>query len=498
MGDDASNGGGRPPPQRDEIVASVMRAGITFWLDPDARAYARVPGPDGQVQRYPVRSNKVFAVIVREIFGRDHPREMPDGAIIPGSIGDSAWRETVPALEAMGIRAPRSAVAVRLIRHGGDIVIDLGGPAWSVVRVWPGSWAHERATEAPLIRPGSMRALPVPRRAPDSLDRLRRLLNIQSVSDLQLVVAWLVAALHPSGPYAVLAFDGEQGSGKSTTCRLLRQLVDPNQAPLRAMPRTEDDLLIAAQNSRVVGIDNVSNIDSEMADALCRLATGAGLSKRTLYSDLDETIVAVSRPVLLNGIPSLLARGDLADRAIAITLPAIPDANRRTEEDVRDEFEAAAPGIFALLLDGLALALERMPTLKLPRMPRMADFTRLACAAAPVFGWTEDDMLRALEGNRAMANTAVIESDPIAGAVMDEAAGGRWEGTATQLLDAVNAIVPPEVKNARDWPRDGARLSTRLRRLAPALRRSGCIVTMPTTGGREGRKITVEMEPPRP
>ena len=121
--------------------------------------------------------------------------------------------------------------------------------------------------------------------------------------------------------------------------------------------------------------------------------------------------------MLLNGIPSLLARGDLADRAIAITLPAIPDSNRKPEAEVWAEFKSAAPGILALLLDGLVLALRDAPSLSLPRLPRMADFTRIACAAAPAFGWTAEEMLAALEENRAGAVAAVIEADPVAMAV---------------------------------------------------------------------------------
>ena len=111
----------------------------------------------------------------------------------------------------------------------------------------------------------------------------------------------------------------------------------------------------------------------------------------------------VCNPVLLNGIPSLLARADLADRALAITLPPIPDAARRTEVEMDAAFAAAAPGILALLLDGLVLALRDAPYLRLPRLPRMADFAKLACAAAPAFGWTAADMLAALEENRTNA-----------------------------------------------------------------------------------------------
>ena len=201
----------------------------------------------------------------------------------------------------------------------------------------------------------------------------------------------------------------------------------------------------------MVALDNVSFIEAETADALCRLATGAGLSKRRLYSDGDEHLVSVCRPVLLNGIPSLLARGDLADRALAITLPTIPDSKRRPEAAVWQAFDAAAPAILGLLLDALARALADGPGLHLARLPRMADFARLACAAAPAFGWTVDAMLAAIEGNRADAVQAVIKADPVAVAVRSfmQAHGQAWEGTATELLNIVNARVPMEQARER-------------------------------------------------
>ena len=87
------------------------------------------------------------------------------------------------------------------------------------------------------------------------------------------------------------------------------------------------------------------------------------------------------RPVLINGIPNLLARGDLADRSLTVTLPVIPDDRRRDEAAVGHDFDAARPGILGALLDGLVTALRRLPDLHLPKLPRMADFARVACAA---------------------------------------------------------------------------------------------------------------------
>ena len=313
------------------------------------------------------------------------------------------------------------------------------------------------------------------------------------------MAAWLVAALHPEGPFPVLALDGEQGSAKTTTARMLRRLVDPNVADVRAVPREERDLLIAARNGRVVALDNLSSLNAQTADALCRVATGGRLGERALYTNGEEHVVHVQNPVLLNGIPSLLARGDLADRAIALTLPAIPDERRRPEADIWRDFDRAAPGALALLLDALVLALRDGPGLRLPRLPRMADFARVACAAAPAFGWTAEGMLAALEENRAEAVAAVIEADPIAVAVraVAEERGGRsrsgWSGTASTLLAEINARTPPERQREREWPKDATRLSGRLRRIAPALRRAGVELTLPEAGGRAGRIVGIRV-----
>ena len=54
--------------------------------------------------------------------------------------------------------------------------------------------------------------------------------------------------------------------------------MDPNSAPLRALPREERDLFIAAMNAHLLAFDNVSHIPPWLADAFCRLATGGGFA----------------------------------------------------------------------------------------------------------------------------------------------------------------------------------------------------------------------------
>lgn len=489
--------------KREKVIAAVLDAGVTFWRDRRGAAYATVLR-EGRTERHAVRST-TFKNIVRLLYGDAFPvvvKGKAAEALRPGSVPDQALTEALGAFEAMALRGAEREPGPRVCRApDGAIWLDLGRADWSLVRIAPEGWRLVDSGDVPLIRPPGLGPLPVPVRAAGALAALGGLLNLvrrdegRHGADFMLAVAWLVAALHPEGPFPVLALDGEQGSGKTTAARMLRRLVDPNVADVRAVPREERDLLIAARNGRVVALDNLSSLDVQMADALCRVATGGGLGERALYTNGEEHVVHVQNPVLLNGIPSLLARGDLADRAIAITLPAIPDDRRRAEAEVWRDFDAAAPGILALLLDALVVALRDAPKLHLPRLPRMADFARIACAAAPAFGWTAEAMVAAMDENRAGAVAGVIEADAIASTVQAIAAeAGIWTGTGSELLAAINQRTPSDRQRERDWPKDATRLSGRLKRVAPALRRAGTEVSLPDAGGRAGRLITVQQK----
>ena len=83
----------------------------------------------------------------------------------------------------------------------------------------------------------------------------------------------------------------------------------------------------------MLGYDNASGLPDWLSDTFCRLATGGGFSTRELYSDADEVLFASTRPIVLNGIEDIVTRPDLADRAIVLTLPAIPESERKLETD---------------------------------------------------------------------------------------------------------------------------------------------------------------------
>jgi len=365
---------------------------------------------------------------------------------------------------------PEEPVNIRLAESGGNIYLDLGNPQWQAAEITTTGW---RVVDRPPVRfrhPAGMKALPQPV-AGGRLEDLRRFINVADESDWTLLVAWALAALRPTGPYTVLLLHGEQGSAKSTTARVLRDLIDPNAAPLRAMPQDNHDLMIAATNGWLVALDNLSTLPPWLSDAVCRLATGGGFATRELYSDTEEVLLDVQRPVLLTGIDELAVRGDLLDRAVTLYLPPISGERRQLEEEMLREFAGVRPLLLGAMLDTVVGALGRAPGIRLANLPRMADFTRWGAAVAEVGGNRPETFLAAYARNRASATEVTLEAHPIAEGIMALARTG-WSGSPTALLEDLKQHAGDNSRQ-RDWPRNAAALSSRLRRIAPSLRARG-------------------------
>jgi len=389
---------------------------------------------------------------------------------------------------------PERPLALRVAEHQGAIYLDLADPEWRAVEITAKGWRVVADPPVRFVRRRGMLALPEPERG-GSLDEMRPLVNLPDAEGWTLYLSWLVAALRPGKPFPVLALNGEQGSAKSTLCRMARALIDPNAAPLRRPPRDDRDLMIAANNGWVVALDNLSGIPPVLSDALCALATGGGFGTRELYTDDEEKLFDAMRPIMLNGIEDVATRPDLLDRCLCLTLPEIPNDNRQEEDELWSRFEVVRPRVLGALLDAVAMALRNKGTVKLASKPRMADFAAWVVAAEPALPWEPGAFLRAYAGNRGAANELALEASIVAAPLtaLLAAGGGRWQGTARELLDALEGHATEKVKKHRDWPANARKLGGELRRLAPNLRRAGTNVVFDREpGGTRRRLIRLE------
>jgi hypothetical protein len=247
------------------LVRLAQEAGVELLRQADERTYAAIPRGQHRETR-PIRSRQFrawLAGLYHQACGQ-----------LPGS---NALADAVSGLDDLALHSGTLAEThLRVAGLGGKIYLDLGDPTWRAVEIDAEGW---RVVDAPPVffrRAKGMLALPEPV-CGGSLDELRPFLNVADDDNWRLSIGWMSMSLCPRGPYPLLVLTGAPGAAKSTTGRLIRQLIDPSVPLLRSAPREERDLAIAAQNCWLVAYDNLSSMPPWLSDALCRLATGGRL-----------------------------------------------------------------------------------------------------------------------------------------------------------------------------------------------------------------------------
>jgi hypothetical protein len=470
-------GGGRGPSQADILIQLAESAEL--FHAPDGTGFADLV-INGHRETWPIRSTGFKDWLMHRYY--EQTGGAPNGEAMQSARGVIQARARFDA--------PERLVHVRVGGLDGRLYLDLGDETWRAVEIDAAGW---RVIDTPPVRfrrAAGMQALPVPISG-GSVEVLRSFLNVKTGTDFVLPVSWLLAAFRDHGPYPVLVLSGEQGSAKSTFSELMRALIDPNTAPLRALPREDRDLFIAANNGHVLAFDNVSGLREWISDTLCRLATGGGFAVRQLYTDQDEVLFEATRPVILNGIEDIVARPDLADRALFLTLEPIPEDRRRPEAELWAAFEVERPRILGALLDAVVDGINRLPETRLEKLPRMADFALWATACETAI-WPAGTFSTAYSGNRDEAVEGVIEADPVAGAVRAVMAKqSEWTGTASKLLGVLAGAVDERLVKSKNWPDSPRALSGRLRRAATFLRKIGVEISYTKEGRARTRIIYI-------
>lgn len=445
---------GRSGTRTDDII-TMVRESAQLWHDDNGNGYATFL-QDGHYEHWKLDS-KGFADWCSY-------RAYTELGAAPG---DSTLKAALVALSGIAKHdGEEHPVGVRVMVADSRYYLDLCNDQWQAVEIDATGW---RVLDKPPVRfrrSPSMRPLPTPAPGGD-LAVLWPLVNIP-VKFRPLVKAVLLDYLRPDTPYPVLVINGSQGSAKSTTHSRCRDLVDPNRVNLRAAPKSTEDIYVSAGANHVVSFENLSHLSDGQQDALCTLATGGGFAARTLYTNTEETVIEVQRPVMLNGIATLATRQDLVDRTVRLELP--PVQVRRLAGELAAEFEQQHAAIVGGLLDLFVKTLAKLPTVTVDYPPRMADFAQLGEAMMQAEGSEPGAFLELYRANRERSVLLALESSPVAMALEAYTANWPVNRSATYAMGDWLEELETYRPNSDAWPKAAKGLGDALRRAEPGLR----------------------------
>jgi putative DNA primase/helicase len=393
--------------------------------------------------------------------------------------------------------APVKKIHRRFAKADDSVFIDLGTPDFSAVKITRGSVSVVQNPEAKFIRPKVQRQIGTPmlESLPEYLNLLKRYIPFKTEDDFVLFVSWLLGCMNCDGGYPVLFLVGEQGSAKSTTCRLIKDLLDASSVSLRNMPKSEKELMISAINDFVLCFDNTSKISDSQSDNLCKLATGSAFTTRRLYSTAGEVQLVSKNPCVINGIACLPTRQDLLDRSIIVSFDFISPEVRKTEKELMEAWEYDRPLIFGALCQAAAVALKNYEQVSEHGLPRMADFAKWVIAGEERLPWEKGQFMETMGNLRAKIVEEALDADPVSMAVLKLMKDREsWSGSPTDLLEVLSACIDQDNKKYPGFPKIANQLSRDLERMSSFLRDRGIIIEKKHSGTRSITLINTALQ----
>lgn len=377
---------------------------------------------------------------------------------------------------------------LRVAEVNDRLYIDLCNDNWQVVEITTEGWCVLDRSPVRFIRSNTMRPLPTPEAGGD-INELWSFINVPE-EERVLILAWLVESLRQKTQKPILELLGGHGTGKSHGTEILRSLVDPSTAPLRNFPKREEDLFITSQFNWVLTYENQSHLTDTQQDLLCQIATESAFTKRTAYSDADETVLKALRPQIINGITPMATRMDLIDRCVSVELEALSAKKRKAKSQLEKDYAAAYPRIFAALLQLIVDALKILPEIKLDESPRFVDFGLMGTAIGQILKSPVPFMAQLTQNKKEMIHTS-LESSPICVALIKLCNASQshmvFSGNHASLLDRLEQYSP---RGGKGWVASPKGLANSLKRHASALDQIGITLTV-SQKTKHGKQITI-------
>lgn len=473
---------GQEEKQADTIIK--LTENFQYFVNELEEPYAAVP-INGHWEVLDVKSKKFKLYLTKLYFDNQFSA--------PGSDG---LTQALKVLEMKAIFSEsKHKLQKRIAENQGNYYYDLCDANWRTVQVSANGCHIEDNPPILFSRNKNMEQQVEPDFSvkPSQLVSLvRKHFRFKRESDTMLFAVYLVTSFFPQIAHVILVLFGEKGAAKSTTMRMVKRIVDPAKQDLLSMPTSKADLAISLSNNYMPCFDNLDSLSAEKSDMLCMAATGGAFTKRTLYSDSDETILQFKRCVGLNGINIVATRPDLLDRSVLLELERIPKDERKTEHAIWQAFEADLPQFLGAIFQTISSAIPLYEEVELEEVGRMADFTYWGYAIAEVLGVGGDNFLQEYLNNQDTANEEALSSHPVAAAVITFMKNCRtWSASVSDLLKELEAVAERERinTNVKTWAKDANVLSKRLKEVKSNLEEIGIFYDIRNTG--TFKKITL-------
>jgi hypothetical protein len=416
----------------------------------------------------------------------DHYEHYPlEGRPVRDLISKFIWEQEGTAIYREALKAATAVLSAkarfegngyllhtRCAWHEGAIWVDLSNDKWQAVKITPQGW--EVVDNPPILFRRFPHQRPMEVGTPQETLDLNQWLNVKEEDDRVLLHVWLVTDFIPEIPHPVVIFHGPQGSAKTTHSKMIKAIVDPQEAEVLSVPRDVGELAQVLMHHHLCVFDNLSSLPGWISDSLSRAVSGDGFSKRKLYTDSDDIVFRYRRCLVLNGINVVATRPDLLDRSIIMELDRL--RTMKTEEEVWGGFSEALPDIRATIFSTLARAMEAKSNASLGALPRMADFAMWGHAAASVMEIEKNLFLRIYHSNIGRQFSLIIEDSPIASALVAFMENREeWKGQPGDLLQelAETAEYVGINTKGKGWPSQPNGLTRQLRRLKITLEAVG-------------------------
>ncbi len=450
-----------------------------FFYTDTQECYAKVRS-NGQIRAFKLGSDKFYNLIKKiyyEKYDKLPPKDFPKE--FSGLLEFEILNECIPA--------ERISISTRIAKYEDSIYYDLSNKKGEVVEITQNGYI---VTEnPPIIFNEFPHQLPqmIPQKEADVKDIYKIFKYIRIDERFRtLFLAYLISCYIPEIPHPVNVVYGAQGSAKITTNRLIKSLIDPSKLTNLSLPANTQKFVETVFPHWWVSFDNVSNIRPSISDELCKAVTGASTQNRKLYTNDDMCLYTYNNCIAINGIPCVVEKPDLMDRSLLFELATIEQSERKTMNDILEEWGIDKPYILGAIFKILSNSIKMYAKGTRPEnLLRLADFEVWGYCIGQALGEKGEEFSKQLRANRQIQNIQVINSNTVAMAVIEyierylennskDSDCIKFEVSSTEFYEHVKKrAIDSDLIGLRGFPANVPNFVKALKRLSPVLEEIG-------------------------